>query len=114
MGDGISHLNLCGGLDAGNDVAYVAALNAVGRFELHLKHANLVCHILFSCVEELDLVAFAYASVHNLEVGYDAAEGIEYRVKNKGLERCLGVSDRCGNLLYDGIQKWCDAFSGTG
>ena len=36
------------------------------------------------------------------------------KVKNKGLERCLGVSDRCGNLLYDGIQEWCDAFSGTG
>ena len=79
---------------------------------LHLEHSDLICIIFLSGIEELDLVTLADGSVHNLEICDDSSERIEYRVKDKGLERCLRITLRSRNSLDDGIQNLFDAFSG--
>ena len=114
MGDGIAHLDFGGRLDAGDDVAHIAAADAVSRFELHLEDADFIGFVLLAGIEELDLVSFADGPVENLEISDDAAEGVEHGIEDEGLERRLGIALRGGNLLHDGIQQRRDTLAGAG
>ena len=87
VGDGIAHLNFHRALDAGDDVANVAAAHVGAGYELHLERAYLFHLVLHAGGHELDFVPFADAAVCYLEVSYHAAERVEDRVENEGLER---------------------------
>ena len=41
---------------------------------LHLQDTNLISLVFLACIEELDLVAFLYRAVDNLEICYDSSE----------------------------------------
>ena len=113
MGDGISHLDLRRGLDAGNDVAHIAAGHFLCRAHLHFQHADLIGRVFLAGIEELDPVSGMESAVLDFEIGDDAAERIEYRVENQCLKRCLRVALRGRNLLHYGIQDFRNALSCT-
>ena len=85
MCDGVAHLYFARGLDARNDIAYVACAQLVAWHHIHFQHAYLVGVVFLARVEEFHFVAFADDTVLNLEIGDDAAEGVEYGVENQGL-----------------------------
>ena len=79
------------------------------RREFHLEYANLVCLVFLSCIDEDHLIALAYASVDNLEIGNDATEGIEDRVENKSLERAILAASGCRDALHHGLEDFFHA-----
>ena len=105
VGDGVAHLDLARSLDARDDVAHVARTQFVARHHVHLQHAHLVGLVFLARIEELHLVALADDTVLYLEVGNDAAEGVEHRVEDQGLERCVLVAFGMGNAFDDGRQN---------
>ncbi len=108
----VSDLHLAGGLDSGNYISHTSAGNLVARTELHLQRPHLVGDIFLARVEELDLVAGADGSVHDLEVGYDAPEGVEHGVENQGLKRRVRVSLRRRDSFHNRVQNILHSLSG--
>ncbi len=68
--------------------------------------------ILLAGADELYEVAGVERAVDNLEVGNDAAEWVEYRVENQGLERSFRVAFGRRDALYDGLQNVGHAHAG--
>ena len=114
MGNGIAHLHLNGGLDARDDVAHRAAGDLARRAELHLQYTHLVGSVLLTRVDELHTIACADGAVLHLEVGNDAAERVEHRVEDQGLQRGLRVALGRRDAVNDGIEDCFDALSGAG
>ena len=112
MGDGIADLHLYGRLDTGDDIAHIAGSHLVCGTHPQPEIADLIGLVFLARIEELYLVALAYHSVDHLEIGDHSAEGIEYRVENQGLERCLWVALRSGETLHHGVQYGRHALTG--
>ena len=70
--------------------------------------------IAYFKIEELYLVTLADGAVLNLEICYDSAERVEYRVKNESLKRSIRITYRAWNTLHYGIQYLLNAHSCTG
>ena len=104
MGDGVAHLHLLRILNATDDIAHVARPQFLTGYHVHLQHANLVGIILHTRIEELHQVAFADASVHYFEIGNDASERVEHRVKNQRLQRSIGVAYGMGDTVDNSIE----------
>ena len=83
MRNGISHLHLFGSLDTGNNISYISRTKFVTRHHIHFQHPYFIGVILFSRIEELHLVSLANHTVFDLEIGYNSAERIKYRVENQ-------------------------------
>ena len=75
--DGVAHFALLARLDAGDDVADVACRQLLARLHLQLEHAHLVGVVLLAGGEELHEIVLGNGAVENLEIGDDAAEGVE-------------------------------------
>ncbi len=114
MRDGVAHLDFHGGFDAGDDVAHVAGFHLPRGVEAEFEVADFLGLIFVAGGEELHLVTFAEGAVHDFKVSDDAAESIEHRVEDKRLQRGLGVSFGCGNLVHDGVQDSLYAFARPG
>ncbi len=102
--DGVAHLHFHRRLDAGNDIAHVAGRDFARRIELELERADLLGLVFLSGIEELHLVALADRTVHDLEIGDDAAEGIEHGVEDEGLQGRFRIPLRGRDLVHDGVQ----------
>ena len=87
VGDGVAHFNFNGALDAGDDVSNIAAAHLGAGDEFHLERAYFFDLVFHAGGHELNFVPFADAAVCYLEVSYHAAERVEDRVENEGLER---------------------------
>ena len=104
MGNGITHLHLSGVLDTRDDITYLACSQLVAGYHVHLQHADLVGIIFHSGVEELHLVTLADSSVLYLEVGDDATEGVEHRVEDQCLQRCLVVTLGMRHTVHNSLE----------
>ena len=113
MSDGVADLDLGGALDAGNHIAHVAATYLPGGDELHLEHADFLDLVFAAGGEELDLVALAYAAVLHLAVGDHAAEGVEHRIEDQGLERGLRITLRRRNSVDYRVENRGHPLSGA-
>ena len=111
MGNGISHLHFLGILDAGYDIAHLARTEFLAGYHVHLEYTHLVSVVLHSGIEEFHLVARSDDTVDNLEVGNDASEGVEHRVENQSLKRCLFIACGMRDTLYHRIQDVLNAFA---
>ena len=60
--------------------------------------------ILLAGSHKFHEIVCADGAVFNLEIGDDAAEGIEYRVKYERLQRSLRVAGRRRHALDDGAE----------
>ncbi len=107
VGDGIAHFHFLGGLDAGDDVSHVSCAQLLAWHHVHLEHAYFVGIIFLSGIEEFHFVSLADHAVHNLEIGDDAAERVEYRVENQRLQGGFLVAfgmgyafDHCCQYLF--------------
>ena len=114
VGYGVADLDLGSALYARDHVAHVAAAYLGRGHELHLEHSDLLDLVFHSGGEELDLLALAYASVHDLAVGYHPAERVEHRVEDQGLQRRLRVAFRCGDLVHYRVEQRGHALAGAG
>ena len=114
MCNGVSHFDLHGALDAGDDVSYVSAAHLGSWYELHLEGAHFLNLVPHSGGDELHLVTFAQGAVEDFEIGNDASELVEDGVEDESLKGCFGISGRSGNLLNYSIKYGGDAFSGAG
>ena len=114
VGDGIAHLYLHGAFDARDDVSHIAAGDLAGGVQLEFQGTHLFSIVLHAGVEEFDFVARPNRAVQDLEIGDDAAEGIEDRVENQRLQGGVGISFRSGNLVHNGIQDGRYALARTG
>ena len=103
-GDGVAHLDFRCRLDAGDDVAHVAARQRLPGHHVHLQHTYLVGLVLLAGIDELHHVAAPHRAVHDLEVGDDAAEGVEHGVEDEGLQGSLLVALGTGNALHHSPQ----------
>ena len=99
MRNGISHFHLFGSLDTGNNISYISRTKFVTRHHIHFQHPYFIGIILFSRIEELHLVSLANHTVFDLEIGYNSAERIKYRVENQSLQRSLFISFRMRDPL---------------
>ena len=106
MGDGIAHLDLARGLDAGYDIAYIAGGKLLTGLHVEFEHSDFIGIIFLAGGHEFHEVVFADCAVDNLEICDDAAEGIENRVENQRLERLRGVSLGSGDTLDDGTEDF--------
>jgi len=111
VGDGVTHLDFLGGFDAGNDVTHVTATQLGAGRHVKLEHTDFVGVVFFFSREKLDKIVGTDGAVDNLEIGDNAPEGIEYRVKDQGLQRGLRIAGRSGDAFDDGIQDVLDAFA---
>ena len=111
LSDGITHLYLPGVLDTRDDISHIAGTKLLTRHHIHLQHSHLIGIILHTCIEELHMVTLSDHPVHNLEICDDSPEGIEYRVKDKSLQRSLLITDRMRDALNDGIENLFYTFS---
>ena len=114
MRDGVAHLHFHGRLDAGDDIAHVAGAHLARGVQLELEIADFLGLVFLASIEELHLVSLPDAAVYHLEIGDDAAEGIEHRVEDERLQRRIGIALRCGNLVHDGVQHRRYAFARAG
>lgn len=112
MGDGVAHLHLLGGLYARDDVAHIACGELGAGLHVEFEHPDFVGVVLLSRSHELDEVVLAYSAVDNLEIGYDATEGIEDRVENQGLERSLRVTLRGADTLHYRAEDFGHPYAG--
>ena len=67
--------------------------------------------VLLAGGEELHEIVLGDGAVENLEVGDDAAEGIEDGIEDESLQGSLGVSLGSRNAVYDGIEDFVDALA---
>ena len=104
MGDGVAHPHLAACLDAGDDVSHIARRQLLPRTHVELQHSHLVGIILLACGHKLHEVILRDGAVHNLEIGDDAAEGVEDRVENQSLERRVRVALGGGHALHNGTE----------
>jgi len=109
----IAHLDLGGGLNAGDDVAHVAAMQLLFGHEVHAQHAHLVGNVALLGVHENDLFALLDGAVANLEIGDNSAKRIEDAVENHGLQRGFFVALGRRDAFDDGAQDFVDAFAGA-
>ena len=108
MGDGIAHFHLLGVLDATDDIAHIPSAEFLAGNHIHLQHPNLVGIVFHACIEELHMVALTDDTIGNLEVGNDAAKGVEYRIEDKRLQGCLLITLGMRDALNDGIEYLLD------
>ena len=66
--------------------------------------------VFFACGDEFHEVVCADGAVLYLEVG--GHRGVEHRVENQSLQRCVGIALWCGYALDDGPQDVGDAHAG--
>ena len=111
VGDGVAHADLHGTLDAGDDVAHIARRNPLAGAELELQHADFFSFIFPAGGDEFHLVADRDATVDDLEIRDDPPERIEHGVEDEGLQRRIRVSDRCRNLVHDGVKHGLHTYS---
>ena len=112
MSDGITHLDLNGRLDTGNDISYTSARDLLARMHLHLEHTDLVRVVLLACADEFNLVTRLDGTVHHLEISDDTSERVEHRIEDKSLKRSIRISLRCRHPFNDGIKHLLDSLSG--
>ena len=86
------------------------------RHHVHLQDSYLIGLIFLAGIDELHLLSALDASVHNLEICNNASEGIEHRVKDEGLQRCILITTGWSNTVNNGIQYLLHTLpcSGTG
>ena len=111
-GDRIADLDVRRGFDSRADVADVSGADLVAGLHFEFEHAHFVGVVFASGVEELDVVALPDGSVEDTEIGDDAAEGVEHRVEDQGLQRGVFIAFGCGDALHDGFEDLLDAESG--
>ena len=111
MSDGITHLHLLGVLDTRDDIAHVACAQFLTGNHIHLQHAHLIGIILHTGIEELHMITLMDDTVHNLEIGNDASEGVEHRVEDQGLQGRLLITFRMGDALYHSIEDLLDTLT---
>ncbi len=61
--------------------------------------------ILFAGRNKLYKVIFADGTINNLEISYNASEGVEHRVEYQSLQRRLGVTFGSGDSLYNRFEN---------
>ena len=83
----------------------------LARLQLELQNADLVGLVVAARIEELDMLALAQRAVEDAVVGYDAAEGVEHRVEDQRLQRCVFVAFGGRDAVHDGFQHLLDAHS---
>ena len=111
MGNGVAHLDLLGILDTADNVAHLARRELGGGYHVHLEHAHLVGCVLHARVEELHLIPLAYHAILYLTESDNTAKRVEERVKDKGLQRSLGIARGCGDALYHGLEYLVDTLA---
>ena len=111
MCDGITHLYILRILDTRADVTYVARANLALGAHLQLQYAHLVGIVVVTRIEELDVVALADGAIEDTEVGDNASEGVEHRVKNQCLQRSIVVTLGSGDALDDSLQNILDTLA---
>ena len=114
MGDGVAHFHFGRGLDAGDDVSYVTCAYLFARTHVEPQDSYLVGVVLLARIDKPHYVAAVQRAVHYLEIGDDAAETIEYRVKHEALQRSIRVAHRRRNTLDDGVQYLRHSFARLG
>ena len=114
MRDCVAHFHFRGSFDTGDDVTHIAGGDLLTRGHFEFENTYLVGVVLFAGVDKPHLVAGFHSTIDYFEIGDDAAEGVEYGVKDKALERCVRVSFGRRYTLDDGIQDLWHAFSGLG
>ena len=105
MGDGIAHFDFGTGLDAGDDIADIAGADLTARRHVETEDTYLVGVVLLAGVDEAHFVAGVHGTVDHFEIGDDASEGIEDRVENEALQRCVRIAYGCRYALDDGIEN---------
>ena len=113
MGDGVAHTHLHRVFDARNHVAHIAGAERVARRELQLEHAHLIDMIFLGCVDKLHKVVLMDSAIEDFVIDNDTAEGVEHRVEDERLQRCLGVAFRCGNALDDSPHHFGNSHAGA-
>ena len=105
MRNRVAHLHFPGSLDTRNDIPHVARTQLLTGNHIHLQHADFVRIVFLARIEELHFVSFANHAVHNLEIGDDAPERVEYGVENQCLQRrfliAFGMRDALDYRLKD-------------
>ena len=79
-------------------------MQLLARHHVHLQHPNLISFIFLTSIDKSHLVTALDAAVDNLEVGNDAAERIEHRIKDQRLQRCRLITDWTGNTIDNSIE----------
>ena len=72
---------------------------------LQFQHPYLVGVVFLLGVDEFHEVVGAYGAVHDAEIRHNAAERVEHRVEDKGLQRSFGVALGCGNAVHNGVEQ---------
>ena len=112
MSNRITHLYLFGVLDTADDIAHITRTELLTGNHVHLQYTHLISIIFHSRIEELHLVTFANGTVLNLEIGNDAAEGVEHGVEDQCLQWCFRISLGTRDSLHHSIQHILHAFTG--
>lgn len=68
--------------------------------------------VFFAGRNEFYKIVLADSAVYNLVIGDNAAERIEYRVKNKSLQWRIGVALRCRYAVHYGLKNFRHADTG--
>ena len=104
MRDGVADLHFLAGLDAGDDVSYIACRQLGAGHHVELEDAYFVGMVFLTGSHEFHKIVLADSAVYYLEISYDAAERVEYRVEDKSLQWRLGVAYGCGYALHNGAE----------
>ena len=85
MRDGITDLHLLRTFYTGDDIADITCRQLFTGSHIKFQHTDLVSMIFLAGRYELHEIVSADRTIHNLVVGDDAAERIEYGIENKSL-----------------------------
>ena len=95
--DGIAYRGVLDGLDGGGKITdLTCAQFLTGFYAQRTKIAALKHVVAGAGCHHLDLHSGTYCAVHNTEIYDNTNVRIVLAVKNKSLERCVGVAVRCG------------------
>ena len=106
MGDGVADSHLFRGLNARDDIAYIAGTDLLARAHLEFQGAHLVGVVLATGSHELDHVAAPNHPVYHLEIGDNSSEGVEDRVEDEALQRRVGIALGGRDPIDHGVQHF--------
>ena len=92
MCNGIAHFHFACIFNSGNDITHIACLHCASRNFVEAENSYFIGKVIVTCVDKLDMIAFADFTVYNFEVSNDATEGVEYRIENERFEWRFGFS----------------------
>ena len=104
MRNGIAHLHLLRILDTRDDIAHITRTQFLTGNHVHLQHTDLIGIIFHTGIEEFHEVTLTDDTVHNLEIGDNASERVEYRVEDESLQGSRLVTFGMWNTLHDGVK----------